>query len=215
VSIESSVASYYKITLDRKSSYANKILEKSWACLAVLEVVHGTKPVDELMNEFIKKLGLQIPILNVEVSKNILINVIVDCFAESNIMKDISFGLEDTPLGALSLRIHADYRTYINNLISSEQLSRKESYIKNANDLPVLLAAKSVRKEFANLVDTLSHMDSTGTDWSYQLRTFALPRSDKSLLEKGDYVMSKASRTFADKLQYQLRVLEQFPQLLD
>jgi hypothetical protein len=71
-----------------------------------------------------------------------------------------------------------------------------------------------VAKEFNELIKQLEEKDRTGTDWSYKLRVFALPRTDKSILDKGQYTLSKAVRNFADRLDEQLQVLEQYPQLL-
>jgi hypothetical protein len=71
-----------------------------------------------------------------------------------------------------------------------------------------------VAKEFNELIKQLEEKDRTGSDWSYKLRVFALPRTDKSILDKGQYTLSKAVRNFADRLDEQLQVLEQYPQLL-
>lgn len=69
-------------------------------------------------------------------------------------------------------------------------------------------------QEFQDLTESLEEKDRAGLDWSYKLRTFALPRTDKSILDKGNYTLSKAVRNFADRLDEQLQVLEQYPQLL-
>jgi len=71
-----------------------------------------------------------------------------------------------------------------------------------------------VAKEFNELIKQLEEKDRTGSDWSYKLRVFALPRTDKSILDKGQYTLSKAVRNFADRLDEQLQVLEMYPQLL-
>jgi hypothetical protein len=41
-----------------------------------------------------------------------------------------------------------------------------------------------------------------------------LPRSDKSLLDKGNYCLSRTVSSFSDRLDEQLQVLVQYPQLL-
>jgi hypothetical protein len=84
----------------------------------------------------------------------------------------------------------------------------------NYSDSPIPLAAKAIRKEFEELSKELLERDRTGVNWSYKFKTFALPRSDKSLLDKGNYCLSRTVSSFSDRLDEQLQVLVQYPQLL-
>jgi hypothetical protein len=71
-----------------------------------------------------------------------------------------------------------------------------------------------VLKEYQDLEKLVKDLDREGSDWSYKFRTFALPRSDKSLLDKGDYTLSKASRNFGTLVLEQVELLSYYPQLL-
>jgi hypothetical protein len=71
-----------------------------------------------------------------------------------------------------------------------------------------------VLKEYQDLEKLVKDLDREGRDWSYKFRTFALPRSDKSLLDKGDYSLSKASRNFGALVLEQVELLSYYPQLL-
>lgn len=79
---------------------------------------------------------------------------------------------------------------------------------------PLPLAQQAVLAEYNQLLSDITALDKSGEDWSYKLRTFALPRSDKSLLDKGDYILSKAAKSFGDIVDEQLMLLQAFPQLL-
>jgi hypothetical protein len=87
VDVWSSVSSYQGVVLDRSSSYRKRILEKSWACKGVLDLVQGTAPANKFLNELITRRGYSLPLLSEEVCKNILSNTIIGSFAESNILK--------------------------------------------------------------------------------------------------------------------------------
>lgn len=54
-------------------------------------------------------------------------------------------------------------------------------------------------KEFEELKNELTKLDSTDKDWFLKFNIFTLPRSDKS-----DYLINKTTRFFSDKLYYQL-----------
>jgi len=81
-------------------------------------------------------------------------------------------------------------------------------------DIPHVQACLAVIKEYQDLLEELHTRDSTGLDWSYQLRTFALPRSEKSIFQKDNYMLSKSSQAFSKLVLEQLEILQQFPSLI-
>jgi len=75
-------------------------------CIGVLRLVHGLDPANTFLNEMITRNNYRLPQLNEEVCRNILINTIVDAFAESNILgKRVFNDITDYPLTDLSMRI--------------------------------------------------------------------------------------------------------------
>jgi hypothetical protein len=106
-----------------------------------------------------------------------------------------------------------EWKFFVSSLPDDEKYSFSTLEI-DPNNFLVSQAGFAVDKEFNDLTTMIEEKDRTGTDWSYKLRTFALPRTDKSILDKGNYSLSKAIRNFSDLLDEQLRVLEQYPQLL-
>lgn len=108
VDIWSSVSYYQGIVLDRSAKYRKVISEKSWACVGVLLLVRGTTPANELLNQMISKRGYNLPQLNEDVCKNILLNTIVMTFAESNILKSTFSDIYEYPLTGLCSKMLND-----------------------------------------------------------------------------------------------------------
>jgi len=212
LNIWSSVSLYQKVVLNRSSSFAKKVEEKSWACNGVLSLVHGTSPANELLNELICRRGYRLPQLSEEVCRNILSNTIVATFAESNILKSTFTDMWEYPLSGLTHKLYNSWEKYKANLSDEERFLLPRAC--PPRDFFITQAQRAVAKEFNELIKQLEEKDRTGSDWSYKLRVFALPRTDKSILDKGQYTLSKAVRNFADRLDEQLQVLEMYPQLL-
>jgi len=88
-----------------RRSYARKIEEQSNLCEGVLFMVHGLRPADEWINSLIRRYNLQLPYLNEEVCKNIIINCVVQAFADSNIAKSFNYGFGDYPLTDIATNV--------------------------------------------------------------------------------------------------------------
>lgn len=177
-----------------------------------MNVVSGRLSADIFLNEIIRIKGYRLPTLSEEVCKNILSNCVVQVFADSNIAHALDFSVKDVPLWKTSLALNKGFMEYQADLIDSgtEQDETYYTYLQS----PLPLAQQAVLAEYNQLLSDITALDKSGEDWSYKLRTFALPRSDKSLLDKGDYILSKAAKSFGDIVDEQLMLLQAFPQLL-
>jgi len=87
-------------------------------------------------------------------------------------------------------------------------LSNKSAGI---SDTPIFNAYKAVKEEYNRLLEDLLDETRPIHDWSYKLKTFSLPRSDKSLLEKGDYALAKASNHFGKLILKKLESMNERP----
>jgi len=74
--------------------------------------------------------------------------------------------------------------------------------------------AKAILKQYRDLINEITERDRLGLDWTYKMRTFALPRSDKSILEKKGYALSKVTVVFGSLVLEQLQILQMYPQLI-
>jgi hypothetical protein len=178
-----------------------------------LDTVSGRSSASDFLNEIIRTRAYQLPTLSEEICKNILSNCVVQAFADSNIAKSLEFTVKDVPLWKTSLQLNKDFMEYQADLMDEDP--NFDGILITYINSPLPFAQQAVLAEYNELLDTIKDLDKSGKDWSFKLRTFALPRSDKSLLDKGDYVISKAAKSFGDLVDEQLMILQQYPQLLN
>nr|QDH91115.1 MAG: RNA-dependent RNA polymerase [Mitovirus sp.] len=212
--IPSSVAKFYGVVMNRSSSYQCRIKERSWQFEGVLRTVQGTLPANEFLNSLIRKKGYPLPLLSEDVCKNIYSNAAVEAFVNSSILSQISKGLLDVPLSEVGIRITSLWDKYKSSLIKSGNFPNDlVSFL--PSDLPIVFAFKAVQRQFDELEERLRHLDSTGSDWSYYMRQFSLPKSDKSILGKENYVLTRSINQFYTLLEERLVTLVYYPQLLE
>ena len=81
--------------------------------------------------------------------------------------------------------------------------------------IPIVTAALAVDDMYKALIDRVRKLDETGGIWTFDLRTFALPRTKKSLLDRGNYILSKNANHFGNSVVEQLEILVHYPNLLN
>jgi hypothetical protein len=177
----------------------------------VLNIVSGKSPADEFLNEIIRRRNFRLPQLSLDVCKNILSNCVVQAFADSNIAKSLDFKATEIPLWNKVRSLNEGESNNDFTVVSMAVFLPPELELKNST---ITFAGEAVLEEFLALEELVTKMDNTGEDWSFKLRTFALPRSDKSILDKGDYTLSKAAKSFGNLVEEQLMILQEYPQLL-
>lgn len=213
VDIMSTGFEFFRIVKSWRRPYIHKNIEpKAWLLLGILDIVSGLRHADDFLNEIIRIRNYRLPILSEEVCKNILGNCIVQAFADSNVAKALDFKSTITPLCGVMTDISKAFFLY-----QMKYVMTNPGTVAFAMPLktPLGYARIAVEREYRELLQEITALDRTGEDWSYKLRVFALPRSDKSLLERGDYLLSKAAKSFGSLVDEQLMILQQFPQLLN
>jgi len=211
VSIASSISLYHSFVKELPSRFVNKLTRRASLCEGVLKTVHGRIPVDEWINSLIKQNSYRLPVLSPDVCKNILMNVTVQAFADSNLLKQVSVHTRDYPLTGLAQNGYLDFLEWKKGL--SEEFKSTISFI-SWTCAPIYTAHKAVQEEFESFLNEIEMRDKLGHDWSYKMRTFALPKSDKSLLENERYSLSKVSKVFGDLVEEQLQILQMYPSLI-
>lgn len=211
--ITSTGLDYFRIVEGWRRPYLrDKVKPKAWLLLGILDIVSGLRSAGDFLNEIIRTRNYQLPILSEEVCKNILGNCIVQAFAESNIAKALDYGSMDMPLWGITQTMGKGFFQY------KKQFRMANPGIQVGDAIPFSTplgqAQLAVQKEYRELLSHILELDKAGEDWSFKLRTFALPKSDKSLLDKGDYLLSRAAKSFGALVDEQLMILTMYPQLL-
>lgn len=153
-SLLSSVADFYRQVLGWRRSYINKkVVRQSRLCLGVLDVAHGYKRVDEVINDFIKVLGLPLPPLQYEVCRNIFLNCIVQSFADSNTLQVDLDNTSKIPLSFLSDKLENDFYEY-------QQLFKQSDpnyqVLLNLHQTPISYAYRALVEEFGELTERIT-----------------------------------------------------------
>jgi len=178
----------------------------------VLNIAHDRLKVGDYINAIIKQEGYHLPFLSDEVCRNILQNTVVEAFANSSVFSDIkNFEDFDRPLNVHSWDLHSSFTNY-RNFSDEPRPSICDKF--SISDLPTFMAHRAVMRIYDDLEKKLHLMDTTGQEWTLAMKTFALPRTDKSILDKGDYLVAKASLIITKLINERMVLLEQFPQLL-
>ena len=207
-----SVSSFFRLVMNWRRPYIkNKVDETSWLTLGILNSVSGLSSASDFLNEIIRKRHYQLPILSENVCKKILLNCVVQAFSESNLAKTLDLNVKSIPLFGTVLALNKKFMSDQADL--SEEDPNFDQFI-TFHNTPVPQAQEAVYKEYLELLKTIEDLDKTGSDWTYKLKTFALPRTDKSILDKGNYLISKAAKSFGFKVDEQLYILQSFPQLI-
>lgn len=102
ISISQSISLYSGLVRSLPSRFKNKLRDKALLCEGVLETVHGLIPINQFINEMIKRNNYRLPELSEDVCKNIFMNVTVQAFADSNLMKEINTYTHHFPLTRLA-----------------------------------------------------------------------------------------------------------------
>jgi hypothetical protein len=82
-SIPESIQLFYTYVVKRPSRWRNSIFEKCIISEVIMKIMRGTQPVTHL-NEMCKLLNISLPELTRDECQNILSNVVVELFADSN-----------------------------------------------------------------------------------------------------------------------------------
>lgn len=98
-----------------------------------------------------------------DVCKNIIINCVIQAFADSNIASAIHFDVFDYPLGKLNYTVLKAYNAFVSSVGGTQSLPPLIRAF-SVDDLPQIQAAIAVRKEFKSLLEDLERRDSQGLD---------------------------------------------------
>lgn len=182
IPIESSVALYFALLNSMYRSGRRDLEFSCWICLGVLETIHGLRPLDDLFNEIVQRKDFQLPILKPHTCKSILVNCIVQSFASSSV--------SEFKTGRLNISL-IERMHYISScwLSQMETPEYKTAFFAELDDLrliPIEAAAAAVTRLYTDLIDRVRELVKTGGNWTIDLKSFSLPSTDKSIIDRGN-----------------------------
>lgn len=195
------VAKFYGIFKNLPSRFRAKMAIKAFISEQVMKVTWGLLPASDAINAIIGRLDLpKIPVPLSEYSaRSVLINVIVQLFADSNPDSSESEG-KGKPLGLLA--------TELVMRITSLEDPAMMTLLEN----PVLHAYGNIEAQYLDLSRKAREIDTLGQgEWPLELRSMALPLSDEVFIDRAPEVESMAISRIAKVLIKDLKLWNEYP----
>nr|AWY10967.1 RNA-dependent RNA polymerase [Sclerotinia sclerotiorum mitovirus 6-A] len=213
-SIASSAELFYGIVLNLPSRLRKKLTGRVKTAEGVLSLVRGLQDGETFINELSHTLQLPLPHISLEICVNIISNIAVEVFSSSAIHTFFSDDRVNFPLKETVNIMRTEWDRYIEDVYqghSSFEILKAKSFWQ---DTPINLAAIAIYNEYDELMKRIQKIDSTGSDWSYYMRNFAIPTSTKSIVEGRNFSLMRSVDRFASLIEERLQVLACYPQLL-
>lgn len=210
--VSSIVCEYFLLVKQVRRGLLKTIDENVFLIEGVLNSVHGLLPISMFFNELAEKFDYQ-HIINLDEykCKQILKEVVIEAFSKSVNPNIFSFKFYNIPLAGMLTTFSQEWekckKENIHRLLPSERSV-------SIHDSPLWNAFKAVREEYSCLLTELTNSNRSGYDWSMKLKTFALPRNDKSILGRSTYLLAKSSNHFGKILKNRLLELNRENDLL-
>lgn len=168
-------------------------------------------PADEFINKFIREHNLPLRDINLEDSKTIFQSCAAQAFSRSNVVNKIKFSFQDIPLSEMSLQLNLKRFFYLGIYRNKYDASQEDFTSFPINFFAIARAAEAVNELYQELSREIDLLGSPGHDFSYYMRNFALPHSDKSLLDRGNYALARSVNAFSTLILDKLQTLSSNP----
>jgi len=198
--IPSSVGIFYGVLRQRSSSFKKEVRNMSYLFEGVLKTIQAKIPITEFINELCKKYNWPSH-LGEEACKSILNQIALKSFLKTNKIDLTLFDpILDVPLGALSTRIVSEWPMFIKKYYNGN-IPHHIATFQPTFDLPLLWAFKKTSNMYSNMSEKLRLAMDEGLDWSTNLKTFCLPRDDKSIIDRNDFLLSRTVLVYSSLLE--------------
>jgi len=197
--IPQAISQFYKTVIPRNSVFSATLRDKSYFSELIMKVMRGAIAADKALNTLIGYFGHQIRQLTEEESLNILSNIAVETFAESNPVNQKGMGY---PLGKLA-------EDLLIQLTGVEEPTLSEHLLNVIIMIPHLAVYGQIEEAYLNVSKEAFRIDTVGGgDWPLLLRTMALPLDDRVFVQRQSHLISKASAIMGEHLRKRFVFLE-------
>jgi len=201
--IEESISDFLGRVRNLPSRVRDKAYKKSYALSRIIQVIRGTKPAGEAHNEISRQLGFSLPPINDLVGTNILANIMVQIFSESQ--PEVGKG---KPLGLLA----QNYLMYITGL--PEFFT--DPLLEQLTKVPLTDAYGSIEQDYLDLSKKAKYIDTIGSgEWPLLLRSMTIPLSDQLFIDRFSDTEVRAVSSIMKKLPESYQMIQEFPQMLE
>jgi len=202
-SLDDAAAMFMKVVFSRPSRFAAKFAENAFLTERVIKIIRGVEPAGEAFKSILGKFPqprLLPTMFNDDVGLNIISNIMVELFSESNPLNSKKVG---APLGDLAIELVC--------LLTGIDTPRLTGLLAN----PLLHAYGSIEEQYTQLSKLARRIDTVEQgNWPLLLKAMTVPLSDEVFTDRMENVESLGCAKVGRKVVERLTVLNQYPQLL-
>lgn len=191
-SISDSVGLFFGVVRQKSSTFQKKVVDKSWRLEGVLKTIQGVIPAHEFLIELMRRHNLPTRQINIQNAKALYEDCVWRSFRKSNpYMLDIQKGTlsySQIPLGGFAIRLYTLWDQFKIDYIKENGPLPNSLLSFTCQDLPWAMAAKATIRLYEDMSKKVLEVMKTGGEWPLTLQRFALPRDDKSLLDRNNFV---------------------------
>jgi hypothetical protein len=206
-SIPEAIDTYYTFVKKFPSRMRKKLSLKVIVSEVMMYIMNGTLSANEGLNSLIRQFGYRIPELTLEECENVLSNIAVEMFADSNPQNvPISERSRQKPLGLLAenflLYITSEEFEKVSNAMFVDPCIVPES-------IPLLAIYGQIEENYLELCKRVRRVDTIHAgEWPSLLRSMLLPVSDEVFYTRPNDMKPFASSLFGNHLHQRFEVLQ-------
>jgi hypothetical protein len=196
--IPQAIAEFYGIVFQYPRRFRAKIQDDSHISELITKVIRGKETAGRALNTLIGYFNYPIRPLTESEGGNILANVAVETFADSNPANAKGKGY---PLGKLA-------EDLLIALTWSEDPSKLEHLLDVTHRVPHLAVYGLIEEAYVHVHKEAFRIDTVGQgDWPLLLKTMALPLDDRVFVQRQSHLVSKASALMGKHLRVRFAFL--------
>jgi len=199
------VESYYEMVLGLPSKFRNKLVKLSSVYECVQRIVRGSTEAGALLSKAFRLLGHQLTVSDF-VARNVLENIAVELFADSN---PVNHWKEWQESGKISL-YHLEQRLLIIAFDHYQRgFSQAQEFIKA---MPTTNVVSNIHQAFLDLSkEAQGYSNSPGGQWPLLLKATAFPVSKDILVHRSSFLISRTASKIAKSLENRAEILNFYP----
>jgi hypothetical protein len=210
-SIPDTIASFYTYVVQRPSRFRKSLEEPVRISECIMKIMKELHPASEL-NNLARQMGFHIRQLSEEECTNILSNIAVECFAESNPENQTKEDKDKAkPLGALA-------ESLLLYLTSDDFTNAIAPFVDDPYSFPSMVPHLAVygqiEEQYLNLRRQAKRVDTIHAgEWPILLKAMLLPISDEAFYSRSVELVPFASSLIGSKIRNRFEIIQTYPNL--
>lgn len=203
VSLPKAVSDFFGIMHSRPSRNRKSIEHNARVLFNLIEIIRGVLPAGQALTDLNQEWGIHLPPIRDDVGLNIIANIMVELFSQSQ--PEVGKG---KPLGLLA----ENFLLYL----TTPTKEIDETVLMKFHQNPLTDGYGSIEQSYLDLRKLAKEIDTVKQgQWPLLLRSMTIPLSDQLFIDRFEDTQTRAISSLAKPLKERMELLTQFPQLLE